>query len=993
MNIYFDKASPTSKYSPATSQRLQEPPRQTHSTSTQKPRVRFSLDSTWDRQNPNSERQASRHEQAHEPSVSSPAAINVNQNRREMLSEHRSQSDGQGRAQVEAKEQSRKRVRLLSPEGMHREPLPRAQNLYHHSEAVRPSSRVEARGQVIPSQVNQSREPNQVQTKQHGHGVPHDRSRNLQHHRERTQSPTSGETRERGLPSQAVASRVPISSQAYPSQEQGPVQRQEHRRDLLVRHVRESAGYPEQTQASSRDLARKRAILPQAQPSRERRRAQNDVRSDIDDAEVPEQMQDEAYSSEVGQERAYKLNPQHEDLRSSTSPDPLPDTGSPKPQGEYKKVENILGTVRPPRSHAAKTRRPVFQEDIDYPSDAQSFSPPAPLAVPASLVGQPSQQPYQSSLTRSNSTAASRPEHYGGYTREELLNFNVTTLDQKVRGWLQPKPGPNGDGHAPFTWSVITEFLDMYHPGYILESVKSRQRMYAAKLAMGLEGSPVEEQHVSMAPFSHEAAQSIEESYEQDLEMSSSRPAPSTMNSSRPAPPKTQASPSVKAPDAARLADRLEREKVDRQVKEKRLQQREEELLQRIRILEEESVANTLKLKDQEKDRKLKAEVEGKYHKLKEEAQTHKEKLKDEHTARTKAGRELKQLQTEAHRLRLAQGASTRKGAKADNAGFAFPKDDLEDVDKTPSKRKSSKAKEHEGIEPRADGRPHTAGKTLPSAYIQSLYNHAKEADIEEEKHQPPPEVIQEADLTYFVYTVHRKQWALEEAEPSDEENFVCGSYSYLNEANAQVTNEILRPHGNSGIAIDPLKPRSLHQGMGEFNMSWAQLDVPTGHVKVWCQRQLHTEFIGELPVFEARGLLCRTVFAVRQEITSTSTAMPNSTSADNATITTPPTTPPLPAMSSNTEDPEIYTTFDLANLKASEKLFLLEHGSVESQSKRLDDIRNRQDADRVRKQALEDLEDRRELFDAEMVREGEGGGKERVRIWVVRKTVVGPRN
>jgi len=174
---------------------------------------------------------------------------------------------------------------------------------------------------------------------------------------------------------------------------------------------------------------------------------------------------------------------------------------------------------------------------------------------------------------------------------------------------------------------------------------------------------------------------------------------------------------------------------------------------------------------------------------------------------------------------------------------------------------------------------------------------------------------------------------------------------------------------------------------MGEFNMSWAQLDVPTGHVKVWCQRQLHTEFVGELPVFEARGLLSRTVFAVRQEITST--AMSNSTSADNATATTPP----LPAMSSTTEDPEIYTTFDLANLKASEKLFLLEHGSVESQSRRLDDIRNRQEADRVRKQALEDLEDHRELFDGEMVREGEGGGQERVRIWVVQKTVVGPRN
>ncbi|THX09078.1 hypothetical protein D6D13_06244 [Aureobasidium pullulans] len=855
----------------------QEPPRQTHSTSTQKPRVRFSHDSTSDRQTPNSERQASRHEQAHkyahEPSMILRVASTVNQNRREMPSKRRSQGDDQGRAQVEVKEQSRKRVRLLSP--------------------ARPSSRVEARGQVIPSQVNQPREPNQVQTKQHGQGVPHGRSRNLQHHHEQTQSSPSGETRERGLPSQAIV-------------------------------------------------------------SRKRRRAQNDA--------VTEQMQDEAYPSEDGHERAYTSNPQHEDLRPSTSLDPL----TQKPQGEYKKVENILGAVRPPRSHAP--RRPLFQEDVDYPSDAQSFSPPVPFGSPCV-------------------SAALRPENYGDYTREELLNFNVTTLDQRVRRWLHPKPGPNGDGHEPFTWNDITEFLDMYHQGYILESVKSRQRMYAAKLAMGLEGSPVEEQHVPMAPMSPEAAQSLAESYEQDLEMSPSRPDPSTMNSSRPALPTTQASPSVKAPDAARLADRLERERLSGRLKEKRLQQREEELLQRIRILEEESIANTLKLKDHEKDRKLKAEVEGKYHKLKEEAQTHKEKLKDEHTARTKAERELKQLHTEAHRLRLAQGASTRKGAKSENAGFVFPKDDSEDVDKTPSKRKSSKAKEHHGIEVRADGHPHTAGKTLPSAYIQSLYNHAKEADEEEEKHRPPPEIIQEADLTYFVYTVHRKQWALEEAEPSDEDNFICGSYSYLNEANAQVTNEILRPHGNSGIAIDPLKPRSLHQGMGEFNMSWAQLDVPTGHVKVWCQRQLHTEFIGELPVFEARGLLCRTVFAVRQEITST--AMPNSTSADNATATTPP----LPAMSSNTEDPELYTTFDLANLKASEKLFLLEHGSVESQSRRLDDIRNRQEADRVRKQALEDLEDHRELFDGEMVREGEGGGKERVRIWVVQKTVVGPRN
>ncbi|KAH0374953.1 hypothetical protein KCU89_g18150, partial [Aureobasidium melanogenum] len=240
--------------------------------------------------------------------------------------------------------------------------------------------------------------------------------------------------------------------------------------------------------------------------------------------------------------------------------------------------------------------------------------------------------------------------------------------------------------------------------------------------------------------------------------------------------------------------------------------------------------------------------------------------------------------QSDAHKRSLAQAGAARKTGKATDTGFTFSNDgeDEEGGDegqkKTPSKRSKSR-KSTETNDFREDGHPRTAGKSLPPAAIQALYKHLNNCKDEEEVEEEPPEVIQEADLTYFVYTVCRKQWLSSEEEPGDESAIVCGDYTYLNAANAAVTNEILRPHGTaSAIKIDPKRERSLHQGMSEHDMAWAQLDVPEGHVKVWVQRQLHTEFVGKLPLFEDKGILSKTVFAIRQETSTTASTSPETT-------------------------------------------------------------------------------------------------------------------
>ena len=123
-------------------------------------------------------------------------------------------------------------------------------------------------------------------------------------------------------------------------------------------------------------------------------------------------------------------------------------------------------------------------------------------------------------------------------------------------------------------------------------------------------------------------------------------------------------------------------------------------------------------------------------------------------------------------------------------------------------------------------------------------------------------------------------------------------------------------------------------------------------------------------------------VWAIRQE--TTSAAASDTTSETSA-----------PAITTIEESDEIYTTFDLANRKANEKVFDMlwpEETSTPGSSARkttLSAIKAKEDARQDRKQKLDDLEDRRELFAEEV--DGEDGSK--VKVFVVQKTVIGPRN
>lgn len=641
---------------------------------------------------------------------------------------------------------------------------------------------------------------------------------------------------------------------------------------------------------------------------------------------------------------------------------PAPDTRprrSTIPAG-FVKQKNILSTIR-----SKKPRQRVFQEDLDYPSPVitsshpsqsvpiaqaagqQYVSPPVLSQAPSQYHGSP---PVHSPASTESSSLASK------VPREQLMKFKPDATDIRVWDYMHKEKNP-------MNWHQVKEILDLTNTPYVLETLKSRQRLYEAKRALEQSGkgkAPKQEQ----APVQDIIP--LEDQYY-------ARPAPSDTTRPMLSSPVLQAPP-VRLPDAKRLADQLEQERLVWATKEAELQQR-------IKTIEEESAAKSAELKENEKQLKLKAEVQEKYQKLKEEVQTQKESLRDEKTLRIKAERDLKAAQTEAHRRSLAQAATIRKTGKATDTGFTFSNDG-EDEDggdesqqkKTPSKRsKSRKSIDTNNL--REDGHPRTAGKSLPPAAIQALYKHLNNCKDEEELDEEPPEPIQEADLTYFVYTVCRKQWLTSEEEPGDDSAIVCGDYTYLNAANAAVTNEILRPHGTaSAIKIDPKRERSLHQGMSEHDMAWAQLDVPEGHVKVWVQRQLHTEFVGELPLFEDKGIISKTVFAVRSETSNAASASTLETAnAPNATVVE--------------EDTEIYTTFDLANFKANEKVFKL-LWPEENQSMRIDDINAREEARRQRKQTLEDLEDHGQLFTEEVEKDGTS-----IKVWVVQKTVVGPRN
>ncbi|KAG9835478.1 hypothetical protein KCU98_g8494, partial [Aureobasidium melanogenum] len=644
-------------------------------------------------------------------------------------------------------------------------------------------------------------------------------------------------------------------------------------------------------------------------------------------------------------------------------PTPAPDT-RPKqstiPAG-FVKQKNLLSTIR-----SKKPRQRAFQEDLDYPSPVATSSPfnqNAPVAQAAGqqhvsspvLAQAPSQNhvspPVLSPASTESSSLASK------IPKEQLLKFKPDATDIRVWDYMNREKDP-------MNWDQVKEILDLTRTPYVLETLKSRQRLYEAKRALEPSVKDKVPKEAHAAPEQHIIP--LEDQYYE-------QPAPSAITRPVASSPVVQAPP-VRLPDSKRLADQLEQERLAWATKEAELQQR-------IKTIEEESAAKTAELKEQEKQLKLKIEVQEKYQKLKAEAQTHQESLRDEKALRAKAERDLKAAQSDAHKRSLALAGAARKTGKATDTGFTFSNDgeDGEGGDegqkKTPSKRSKSR-KSNEISDIREDGHPRTAGKSLPPAAIQALYKHLNsckdEEDVDEEE---PPESIQEADLNYFVYTVCRKQWLSSEEEPGDDSAIVCGDYTYLNAANAAVTNEILRPHGTaSAIKIDPKRERSLHQGMSEHDMAWAQLDVPEGHVKVWVQRQLHTEFVGELPLFEDKGILSKTVFAVRQE-TSTA-ALPSTTEA-------------TPASSSVTEeDTEIYTTFDLANLKANEKVFKL-LWPEENQSMRIDNINAREEARRQRKQTLEDLEDHGQLFTEEVQRQD----GTLVKVWVVQKTVVGPRN
>jgi hypothetical protein len=655
----------------------------------------------------------------------------------------------------------------------------------------------------------------------------------------------------------------------------------------------------------------------------------------------------------------------HQPSASGVSPTPLGDTRpkrSIRPEG-FQAPKNILNEIKRPKSRADRVRSYQPQQDFNYPANFASFSaqyapvaptlsinPITPIApTPITPFSRPSARyiPSSSVPRPASTTSSSIQDLASKIPEEQLKKFVPNELDKQVWSYMHR--------NYPMDWNQIKEFLDLTGTPYVLETLKTRQKIYEAKRKLTVPERKTKDEKIEEEVLAPIFAEFV-------VPLPVIKPVPEAP---------------VVQPDAKRLANTLEQERLAWATKEAEYQER-------VRSLEDASAAKTAELKENEKQLKLKNEVQEKYQKLKEEAQTQKEKLKDEKALRVKAECDLKAAQSDINRRALAAAGAARTKGKVTETGFAFSNDgeDGEDEDtqkKTPVKRSKSR-KSNNANDLREDGHPRTAGKTLPPAAIQALYKHlnsCKDEEVEE-----PPEFIQEEELSYFVYTVYRKQWLNDEQEPDDEPKIACGSYTYLNAANVAVTNEILRPHGTaSAIKIDPNHDRSLHQGMGEHNMSWAQLDVTDGHVKVWVQRQLHTEFEGKLPLFEDKGILTKTVFAIRQE-TSSAVSEPVS---ENTTPT--PTT-----VTTIEEADEIYTTFDLANRTANKKVFNLlwpEEPSGTARKTTLSAIQAKEEARKEREQKLEDLEDHGQLFTEEIDRED--GTK--VKIFVVQKTVTGPRN
>ncbi|KAI5207167.1 hypothetical protein E4T39_02152 [Aureobasidium subglaciale] len=649
------------------------------------------------------------------------------------------------------------------------------------------------------------------------------------------------------------------------------------------------------------------------------------------------------YKLEKEQEKAQKQVKQQEKAQKQVQQQAKYNSPSRKPEDSFTFVKNrhLLQSMRAPEPSAKQLRKPpAFQEDMDNPPESASQLSNAPTTTPIPTY----------------SSAASSPVAWAdltslGFTNEHVVNFEGNDLDNKVWDYLHREP--------PMDWTTIKKILDYSGMAYVFETLKTRQLLLGAKLYLTKGECPVPAETPLVRQPQIQPLQEIEINNNQPP-----RPANTTAAAHIPQPRLPQALDRVT--DTKILADTLEQERLTWSIKAAAESQ------QRIKALEEEAAANKLRIQEQEEQLQLKTEVVDKYQKLREEHQTQRESLKDERLQRKKAENDVKKAQNDLTRRALAQAGSARKHAKATNVGFAFPLEEgvreEETVQKkAPPKRRASKS--NATADHREDGHPTTAGKSLPPAEIQRLYKHlgnCNDDDDEVEQHVQP-ESIQEDDLIHWVYTVYRKQWLREEQRPDDNDSstLACGTYSHLNEANAEVTNEILRPHGTSKIRIDPLQDRTLHQGVSKYNMAWAQIDVPAGFVKVWVERQLHTQYQGELPLFEARGLLSKIVFAVRQEIST-------------ADFETAPVV---------VEDEEIYTTFDLANNKASDKVFKMQW--PDTQSLRMNDVLAREKANQARKQMLEDLEDSEQWYSEELTRDD--GSK--IKVFVVQKTVVGPRN
>ncbi|KAI5254614.1 hypothetical protein E4T42_02328 [Aureobasidium subglaciale] len=678
-------------------------------------------------------------------------------------------------------------------------------------------------------------------------------------------------------------------------------------------------------------------------PRQEQMQADNNIRTSSPD-EV-KHVDNLVYKLEKEQEKARKqIQQQENDWKQAQHQAKYnsPSRGTEEPI-TFVKNRHLLRSLRAPETPTKQPRKPsTFQEDLDNPPESASQLSNARILTPVPTY----------------SSAASTPVAWTdltalGFTEEHVKNFEPNDLDNKVWDYLHRKP--------PMEWATVKKILDYSGMAYVLETLKTRQLLLGAQLSLTKGKSQVP---AETTPVGQPQPQPQIQPLQQTEVNNSQPPRPAKTTAAAPVPQPRPPQALGRVTDAKILADTLEQERLTWSIKTAESQQR-------IKALEEEAAAEKLRIQEQEQQLQLKAEVVDKYQKLREEHQTQKESLKDERLQRKKAENDAKKAQNDLARRALVQAGSGRKHAKATNLGFAFPLEEGDEEDETVQKKASTKrraTKSTTNADLRVDGHPTTAGKSLPPAAIQALYKHlgnCKDEDEAEEHTQPEP--IQEKDLIHFVYTVYRKQWLKGEQEPDDDDSdtLACGTYTHLNEANAEVTNEILRPHGTSIIRIDPLQDRTLHQGVGNYNMAWAQIDVPTGSVKVWVERQLHTEYKGELPLFEARGLLSKIVFAVRREIST----------ADSETA---------PVIE---EDEGIYTTFDLANNKASEKVFKMQW--PDTQSLRMDDVLAREKANQARKEMLEDLEDNGKWFSEELSRDD--GSK--IKVFIVQKTVVGPRN